>query len=156
MGGTPGLGDLAADAGPTQPSRRASLNQSLLFSVSQFPPWDQVRRARTAGNPVDPRHIWNTPEGLGGQASRASAFHKPRKCRPISSNEIYRGVRLPRLLPGGGARVGKSAQCWALGLDFQCGSVVSQNSVSQKLDHDHLPGPPSHLLFLHTSDPEGL
>lgn len=64
-------------------------------------------------------------------------------------------VSAPGLLPAEGARVGKPAQSQALGLDFQCGSVMSQNSGSQSLPNEHLPSAPPSLV-LHASDSEGL
>lgn len=50
---------------PTWPERRVTF-----FFVSQFPPWDQVKRARTAGKPVNQRYIWNPLESLGGWSKR--------------------------------------------------------------------------------------
>ena len=45
------------------------IHQSLL-SVFQFPSWDQVRRAKIVGNPVNLRNIWNRRGGLGGHGAQ--------------------------------------------------------------------------------------
>lgn len=91
-------------------SHTSSLNRSLLFSVSQFPPWDQVRRARIAGNPVNPRRIWNMLEGLRG--CEASRHHVTSRGSTGGRAGFSQGLGLAAFLPGGAWRVMLPAGGW--------------------------------------------